>query len=109
LYKRNEAKFFGEKDEPRPSSNGSVYQQNAAHFYGYETPLHGERPFTQPPKLAPTAPAPKPVLAQRTMVNQKRDPKYEQNAVKFFGIEQEKPAAKQKYSYEQRLNKFIGH
>lgn len=110
LYKRNEAKFFGERPESRPSSKGSVFQQNAARFYGYDPPLPGERPYTQPQKIdAKSVPPTNPVLAQRKMVDQKRDPKYEANAEKFFGIEKEKQLTKSKLSYEQKLYKFIGH
>ena len=66
LYKRNEAVFFGEKPDDRASSRGSVFQQNAAHFYGYETPATGERPF-EIPKAEVAAEGPKPVLAQRNV------------------------------------------
>lgn len=109
MYKQNEAKFYGEKEESRPSSKGSIFQKNAAHFYGFETPLHGERPFSVPQNFEAPKQAPKPVLAQRAMVNQTRDPKYEKNAEKFFGIDQEKPKNRQQLTYEQRLNRFIGY
>lgn len=68
LYKRNEAKFFGEKEESRKSSRGSVYQQNAAHFFGYETPEHGDRPFEPPSYQASQAPLRKPVFAQNRVL-----------------------------------------
>ena len=65
LYKRNVAAFFGDKQDDRASSRGSVLQKNAAHFYGYETPAYGERPFEMPPKEPTEEPKANPVLAQR--------------------------------------------
>ena len=37
------AQFHGEKFEV--SSQGSIFQKNAANFYGIEQPRKGERPF----------------------------------------------------------------
>ncbi len=71
LYKKNMAKFFGEKAEDRLSSRGSEAQRNAAHFFGYNTPAHGERPFAPPTKeeLANNARSgPKPVLADKRVL-----------------------------------------
>lgn len=49
LYRRNEQRFFGGRE--RSDSRGSVYQRNAAHFFGEATPGCGERPY-QPAKVA---------------------------------------------------------
>lgn len=43
------------------------------------------------------------------MQNQQKDPKYQNNAEKFFGVEQEKAGNKKSLTYEQRLQKFIGY
>ncbi len=43
FYQRNEKRFFGL--DSRNSGRGSVYQRNAAHFYGDVTPEHGQRPY----------------------------------------------------------------
>ncbi len=68
LYKRDEARFFGEKQDDRGSSRGSVYQRNAAHFFGDRTPACGDRPFEPPPPEPKQEPAPKPILAQRRVL-----------------------------------------
>lgn len=68
LYQRNEARFFGEKQDDRASSRGSVFQKNAAHFYGNETPPHGQRPYEIPPPEPKVEPAAKPLLAQRKVI-----------------------------------------
>lgn len=64
LYKRNEAKFFGEKEDSKVSSRGSVLQKNAAHFFGYDTPQHGDRIYEHPPPPPPEQQLRKPILAQ---------------------------------------------
>jgi hypothetical protein len=43
---RNAAKFYGvDKFSDTLSSQGSIFQKNAAAFYGMEPPATGERPF----------------------------------------------------------------
>lgn len=62
---RNEAAFYGERTNEKPSSKGSVFQRNAAHFYGYETPLTGQRPFEVPVEFS--GECTRPALAQRNV------------------------------------------
>jgi hypothetical protein len=43
---RNAATFYGTNfDVKSISSQGSIFQKNAAAFYGMEAPVTGERPF----------------------------------------------------------------
>ncbi len=49
IYKHNKKRFFGVASSTGSVSSmgGSVYQKNAAHFYGNKTPPHGTRQFTK--------------------------------------------------------------
>ncbi len=42
------------------------------------------------------------------MDNMPKDPKYMNNTVKFFGVEQDRTKGRKPMSYEQKLQKFIG-
>jgi len=44
LYKKDQAKFFG-VDYSDTQSQGSVFQKNAANFFGEEQPGPGQRPW----------------------------------------------------------------
>ena len=68
------------------SSNGSIFQKNAASFYGLEAPAPGERPF----KISkPTADEVKlskgfSLLQQTRQEDLSKDPKFQKNAEYFF-------------------------
>lgn len=93
--KRDAAKFYGEsyKSSDVGSSKGSIFQENAAEFYGMAKPEHGEKPFKihkedlQDPK---TKNPKKSVLNERRLkkheMNMQRHPMFGKNLRRFWGL-----------------------
>lgn len=121
-FKRDQAKFYGEEYVPsdKSSDRGSIFQNNAAQFYGMEAPAHGEKPFkiTQKDLADPRKDQPKNVSVLNEMrlkeheQNWKRDPKYDKNLRKFWGMKSQPTdsnASGSNKSYAQKLDNFIGY
>jgi hypothetical protein len=96
-YKKDMANFHGQTYVPsdKGSDRGSIFQNNAAEFYGAEKPAHGEKPFRisennlqDPNKQLQNAVGS--VLNERRLKehekNMQRDPRFGKNERKFFGL-----------------------
>ena len=93
-YKRDLAKFYGESYQPSEGSElGSIFQHNAAEFYGENHPEHGEQPYKiDKQKLQDPSKEKKPqsVLNQRRLkqheTNMQRNPTFSKNLRRFYGM-----------------------
>lgn len=97
-FKRAAAKFYGENYVPsdQGSSMGSIFQENAAEFYGVAKPQHGERPFKfskqghNPDSVVKTSS----VLNERRLktheFNMQRNPVFSKNLKKFYGLDSQR-------------------
>lgn len=118
-FKRDQAKFFGEDYVPsdKGSDRGSIFQQNAAEFYGVDKPAHGEQPFriSQNNLQDPRKNEPKNVSVLNEMKlkeherNMQRDPKFSKNLQKFWGMKSQGASSQNgsNKSYAQKLDQFI--
>ena len=110
-YKRDVAKFYGEsyKSSDRESDRGSIFQGNAANFYGLDQPAEGDKPFVihkndleDPNKNKKM----KSVLNQRRLkkheMNMERNPTFSKNLRRFWGMK-----SQGKYSFLFAQNQMI--
>lgn len=94
-FKRDLANFYGEPYKPSDhgSVKGSIFQNNAAEFYGIDKPEPGERPFKidennmeDPSKNKPVTS----VLNERKLkqheMNMQRNPNFIKNNRRFYGL-----------------------
>ena len=94
-YKRDLANFYGESYKPsdQGSEMGSIFQDNAANFYGMEKPEKGERPFKihknglQDPNKGKKKNS---VLNERRLkqheLNMQKNPTFTKNLKRFYGL-----------------------
>lgn len=121
-YKRAQAAFYGENYVPsdKSSDRGSIFQDNAAEFYGIEKPEHGEKPFKVSSKELedPRKYQPKQVSVLNDMKlkeherNMQRDPKFGKNLRKFWDMKSNptnSQVGSSTKSYAQQLDGFIHH
>lgn len=119
-FKRAQAQFYGEEYQysDAGSDKGSIFQHNAANFYGMDPPAHGERPFkiSESNLKNPNQNEPKntSVLNERRLMeherNMQRDPKFGKNLKQFWGMKSQPTnsnAASSNKSYAQQLDQFI--
>ena len=94
-YKRDLAKFYGEPYKPsdQGSSMGSIFQENAAEFYGVQKPAHGDKPFKinkDDLKDPNTGKKPESILNERRLkqheLNMQRNPTFGKNLRRFYGL-----------------------
>lgn len=93
-FKKDAAHFYAEtyKTSDVGSSRGSIFQDNAAEFYGVPKPEHGEKPFRINKKnLKDPSNVPKTsVLNERRLknheMNMQRHPMYGKNLRRFWGL-----------------------
>lgn len=120
-FKRDQAQFYGKSYVPsdKSSDRGSIFQHNAAEFYGEEKPTHGARPYQIPKKNSNAAKAPQQknesVLNERRLKeherNMQRDPKFGKHLRKFWGMKSNatnSAFSNSNQSYAQKLDGFIG-
>jgi len=105
-FKKDAANFYGEnyKSSVAGSAKGSIFQDNAAEFYGLPHPEHGEKPFKvneqdlKDPKAVPK----KSVLNERRLknheLNMQRHPKYGKNMRRFWGLKSQTTNSSKQYS-----------
>ena len=119
-YKRAQAQFYGQSYVPsdKSSDRGSIFQDNAAEFYGLEKPVHGQKPFhistrnlEDPKKNQPKNTS---VLNEMKLKeherNMQRDPKFGKNLRKFWGMKSQATNSQfgsSAKSYAQKLDGFI--
>ena len=94
-YKRDVAKFYGEPYKPsdQGSSMGSIFQENAAEFYGLPKPASGEKLFKINPedlKDPNAGKKPESVLNERKLkqheLNMQRNPTFGKNLRRFYSL-----------------------
>jgi hypothetical protein len=120
-FKKDQAHFYGQSYVPsdKSSDRGSIFQNNAAEFYGMEKPAHGEKPFQissknleDPRKQQQNKGS---VLNEMRLKeherNMERDPKFGKNLRKFWGMKS--VGTNSNYSnggqsYAQQLGGMIG-
>ena len=118
--KRAQAQFYGVDYaySDQGSERGSIFQHNAANFYGCEPPAPGERPFkiSDNDTIDQRKNEPKNVsiLNERKLQeherNMQRDPKFGKNLRKFWGMKSQATnsnMASSNRSYAQQLDQFI--
>ena len=118
-FKRDQAQFYGQSYAPsdKSSDRGSIFQGNAAQFYGMEPPQHGEKPFkistknlSDPSKGQTQQPS---VLNEMKLKeherNMQRDPKFGKNLRKFWGMKSQATNSQfgSNKSYAQKLDGFL--
>lgn len=120
-FKRDQAQFYGHSYVPsdKSSDRGSIFQNNAAEFYGMEKPGHGEQPFriTSQDLKNPAQSQPKQVSVLNEMRlkeherNIQRDPKFGKNLKKFWGMKSVTTNSQfgdSQKSYAQKLGGMVG-
>ena len=120
-FKKDQAKFYGQSyvASDTGSERGSIFQNNAAEFYGEEKPTHGERPYRistnnlQAPKN--TQQNKGSVLNEMRLKehekNMQRDPKFGKHLRKFWGMKSQatnSQMSSSNQSYAQKLDNFLG-
>lgn len=113
-FKRDQAKFWGQsyKDSDRGSEKGSIFQDNAAEFYGTDKPAQGERPFkiSEDNCKQSNDNKGKSVLNEMRLkehdYNQQRHPGYGKNLKRFWGMKSVSSVSGAS-SYAQKLDQFI--
>lgn len=120
-FKKDQAQFYGQSyvASDKSSDRGSIFQNNAAEFYGMDKPEHGEKPFRisirdlqDPSKTQQNKGS---VLNEMKLKeherNMERDPKFGKHLRKFWGMKSN-PTNSQfsssNRSYAQKLDNFIG-
>jgi hypothetical protein len=119
-FKKDQAAFYGQSYAPseKTSDRGSIFQNNAAEFYGFEKPAHGEKPFVvssknlQDPRTQQNQG--KSVLNEMRLKeherNMQRDPKFGKNLRKFWSMKSvatNSQLESSKGSYAQQLGGMI--
>jgi hypothetical protein len=92
-FKKDAANFYGEsyKSNDPASSKGSIFQDNAAEFYGLDHPEHGDKPFKihQENLKDPKVGMKQSVLNEKRLKNHEnnmqRHPMYGKNLKRFWG------------------------
>lgn len=93
-FKKDAAVFYGDSyaSSAKGSSKGSIFQDNAAEFYGLPKPENGEKPFKihKEDLKDPKAGKKQSVLNERRLkkheYNMQRHPMYGKNLRKFWGL-----------------------